>query len=639
MIKILSIWFLMNLSWGVRLFFEKDSEFDELIAASAVSFFAILLLEIPCGCKMVRRLFALGVLGIYLFFQFCYDVYFIVTGKNLDFQMLNNFDVGVGFLLFGKWIVGGLFVYAVLFLMIAFVCFVVKDEKENRQSVKTYLIAMAVFGAVSVYFTPVFSPFMQKMRRTPDIYPEIVFKNAGIKLSGVTKEKVIAAPGKNLVVIFMESIENTFTDPAMLPGLTPNLDALAGEGISFTGISNGLNADDTFSAVYSVFMGLPLLPEQIISSLLWEGGLQDRYGGNLPSLPFILHKAGYRQVFLQGPSLKFAGMNMLAQRERIDLACSYENSGKTSEPGSWGCSDRQLFEWGASHFEKLSSGGKPFALYLTTVDTHLPAGFIYEDGETYPWKNEKEKRFLSAVRTTDREIGKFIAGLRKSKAWENTVVVLMTDHLLHSSNVDSLLAGNKKRRHVGIVLNAGRSGVVDTPGATSDWAPTLLALSGVKHNHTFPVGENLLEKTNPERLSKSQKQKDLIFCFLAKHEIPSQKTPITLTDAPRWALKYNGRTFPFYRNHETYSQDKTGITFIPLNMNREPESFISGDRQLADHIIRNKEFLAVGYTNGNIRKLFSDVELPPDQWCLAYFVGNERKYVCAADLRKLELQW
>ena len=316
MIKILSIWFLMNLSWGVRLFFEKDSEFDELIAASAVSFFAILLSEIPCGCKMVRRLFALGVLGIYLFFQFCYDVYFIVTGKNLDFQMLNNFDVGVGFLLFGKWIVGGLFVYAVLFLMIAFVCFVVKDEKENRQSVKTYLIAMAVFGAVSVYFTPVFSPFMQKMRRTPDIYPEIVFKNAGIKLSGVTKEKVIAAPGKNLVVIFMESIENTFTDPAMLPGLTPNLDALAGEGISFTGISNGLNADDTFSAVYSVFMGLPLLPEQIISSLLWEGGLQDRYGGNLPSLPFILHKAGYRQVFLQGPSLKFAGMNMLAQRDR-----------------------------------------------------------------------------------------------------------------------------------------------------------------------------------------------------------------------------------------------------------------------------------------------------------------------------------
>ena len=310
-----------------------------------------------------------------------------------------------------------------------------------------------------------------------------------------------------------------------------------------------------------------------------------------------------------------------------------------SEPGSWGCSDRQLFEWGASHFEKLSSGGKPFALYLTTVDTHLPAGFIYEDGETYPWKNEKEKRFLSAVRTTDREIGKFIAGLRKSKAWENTVVVLMTDHLLHSSNVDSLLAGNKKRRHVGIVLNAGRSGVVDAPGATSDWAPTLLALSGVKHNHTFPVGENLLEKTNPERLSKSQKQKDLIFCFLAKHEIPSQKTPITLTDAPRWALKYNGRTFPFYRNHETYSQDKTGITFIPLNMNREPESFISGDRQLADHAIKNKEFLAVGYTNGNIRKLFSDVELPPDQWCLAYFVGNERKYVCAADLRKLELQW
>lgn len=639
MVKILSILFLMNLSWGIRLFFEKDSGFDELIAVSAVSFFAVILSEFPFGRKIVWRLISLGVLGFYLFFQFCYDVYFIVSGKNLDFQMLNNFDVRVGFLLFGKWIVGGLLLYVVIFLLIACVCFVVNDGKSKKQSVKLSLVSMAFFVAVAIYFTPVFSPFMQKIRRTPDIYPEIVFRNAGIKLSGVKKNEVIATPGKNLVVIFMESLENTFTDSTTLPGLTPNLNALAKEGISFTGISNGLNADDTFSALYSVFMGLPLLPEQLISSLLWEGGLQDRYGGNLPSLPFILHKAGYRQVFLQGPSLKFAGMNMFTQRELIDIACSYESSGKTPEPDSWGCSDRQLFEWGTSHFEKLSSCGKPFALYLTTVDTHLPAGFLYKDSETYPWKNEKEKRFLSAVRTTDREIGKFIAGLRKSKAWENTVVVMMTDHLLHSSSVDSILAGNKKRRHVGIVLNAGRSGAVNTPGATSDWAPTILALSGVKHNHTFPVGENLLEKTNPERLSKSQKQKDLIFCFLAKHEIPSGKTPITVTDAPRWALKYNGRTFPFYKDHESYSQDRHSITFIPLNMNREPESFISGDRQLADHVIKNKEFLAVGYTNGSIRNLFSDIALPKDQWCLAYFVGNERKYACAADIRQLELNW
>jgi len=637
--KILSILLLMNVSWIVRLFFEKNSSCDELIAATAFTVFAILFSEISPWKKILWRLLALCLAGIYLFFQYCYDTFFVVTGKELDFQMLNNFDVHVGFMLFGKWIVLGLGLYAVVLSLIGLCIFMIRDGEMEKQSVISKSAVLVVSLGIALYFTPVFSPFIQKVKRNPDIYPEIVFQNAGIKLSGVTKNEVNAIPGKNLVVIFMESIENTFTDSKTLPDLTPNLNLLAKEGLTFTGISNGLNADDTFSAVYSVFMGLPILPEQIISPLLWEGGLQDRYGGNLPSMPFILYKAGYSQTFLQGPSLKFAGTNMLLQREKIDSALSYESSGKTPEPDSWGCSDRQLFEWGTSHFEQMASSGKPFALYLATIDTHLPAGFIYDNSEAYPWANEKERRYLRAVKTTDREIGKFIAELKKSKAWDNTVVVLLTDHFLNSSNVEDILAGNKKRRHVGIVLNAGRKGTIDTPGATSDWGPTILSLIGVKHNHTFPVGENLTAKTNPARLAITERQKDLIFCFLAKHEVPSEKTPITITDAPRWSLKYNGRTFPFYKDHETYSPDKYGITFIPLNMNREPESFISGDRRLADHAVENKEFLAFGYTNGSIRKLFDDVELPRDQWCLAYFVGGKRKYVCATDVKKLKLNW
>ncbi|OQA86351.1 MAG: Lipoteichoic acid synthase 2 [Lentisphaerae bacterium ADurb.Bin242] len=637
--KLLPILVLMNVSWIVRLFFEKNSDCDELVAATAISFFVFLLSEISPWRKNVWRSLALFFFGFYLFFQFCCDVYLVVTGKELDFQMLNNFDVRVGFLLFGKWIVGGLLLY-VVFLLLAGICiFFIHDEKLEKQSIKIKLIFLAVSLGTALYFTPVFSPFMQKIERNPDIYPEIVFRNAGIKLSGVTKKEVSAVPGKNLVVIFMESIENTFMDSKRFPGLTPHLEALAEEGLSFTNISNGLNADDTFSAQYSVFMGLPILPEQIISSVLWMGGLQDRYGGNLPSLPFILHKAGYQQIFLQGPSMKFAGMNLFLQREKVDSACSYESSGNALESGSWGCSDRQLFEWSAAHFEKLSSSGKPFALYLTTIDTHLPSGFLHKDSEIYPWENEKERHYLSAVRTTDREIGKFIARLRKSKEWKNTVVVMMTDHFLHSSNVDSLLAGTRNRRHVGIVLNSGFSGVVKTPGATSDWAPTLLSLIHVKHNHTFPLGENLLGKTNPARLAMTPRQKNLIFCFLAKHEAPAEKTAITVTDEPYWALKYNGRTFPFYKDGGTYSQDKNNITFIPLNMNREPESFIPGNRRLTDCGIANKEFLAVGYTNGSIQKLFEDVKLPPDQWCLAYFAGEERKYVCAADIRNLKLNW
>lgn len=553
--------------------------------------------------------------------------------------MLNNFDARVGFMLFHTWILSAFSLYGLLLVLLGYFIFYLKDEniKTPAPVVQTAILVFTLGGAL--YFTPVFTPYIQKLEREPVLYPEIVFKKAGIKLSGVKKDQVKAEPGKNLVVIFMESLENSFMNEKSFPGLTPNLNLFAGEGLSFTNIDNGLNTDSTFPALYSIFMGLPLLQEQLGNVLLWQGGLQDRYGKDLPSLPFILHKAGYEQLFLQGPSLKFAGTNVLLEREKIDSAFAYENSGKTQSPTAWGCSDGQLFDWGTTHFNSLAESGKPFALYLMTVDTHLPAGFIHENSEQYPWKNEKEKRFLSAVRTTDREIGKFITRLRRSKAWSNTVVVLITDHLLSSSNVDALLSKNPRRRHIGIVLNSGRRAHIDTAGTAADWGPTVLALLDVRHNHVFPLGENLLEKTNAARLEMSEKQKKMIFCFLAKHETFSHETSVSVTDSPYWALQYNGRNFPFCMENGTYTPDRENMSFILLNMKREPETFIVGNRPLPEYKTKDKEFLVFGHTEGSIKKMFDHVALPANQWCLARFTAGSTKYVCSGDLKQLKLDW
>ena len=57
-------------------------------------------------------------------------------------------------------------------------------------------------------------------------------KNAGIK-PGISPEKLTAKPGKNLVLIFWESMSQAYRDEKSFPGLMPNTKTLIKEGLFF----------------------------------------------------------------------------------------------------------------------------------------------------------------------------------------------------------------------------------------------------------------------------------------------------------------------------------------------------------------------------------------------------------------------
>lgn len=169
------------------------------------------------------------------------------------------------------------------------------------------------------------------------------YAGLGIKINATSRQDIKAKPGRNLVFIFLESLERTHCDDNVFPGLTPNINRLRKEAICFDNNDNAPNADYSFGGMYAALTGSVLINQHLSAGL--NGGVNPHIGSRLSSFPWILHKAGYRQVFILGPEVKFAGVNVLLNREGFDEAISCGDNSFEAAGDSWGCSDRELFEY------------------------------------------------------------------------------------------------------------------------------------------------------------------------------------------------------------------------------------------------------------------------------------------------------
>jgi hypothetical protein len=94
---------------------------------------------------------------------------------------------------------------------------------------------------------------------------------------------------------------------------------------------------------------------------------------------------------------------------------------------------------------------------------------------------------LQAVHCTDDLLGNFIDALSKQPDWKNTVVVIMSDHLMMRNDAESLFPRNYHRQPSLLILNAGE-GARPARMYHMDIAPTVLAAMGVRTNATFIAG-------------------------------------------------------------------------------------------------------------------------------------------------------
>lgn len=197
---------------------------------------------------------------------------------------------------------------------------------------------------------------------------------------GVLPRKAVrAAPGKNLVIIYMESLERIYTDGKIFPGLTPNLNRYRAKGLDFAGYLTFRGADYTMAALFSSQCGAPYYASPNPAFLLAGNNANTTtFQPTLACLGDVLHAAGYEQAFMNGVSLSFAdqgaffrihGFNQVLGLHQLEQL----NGGKLPAPG-WGFYDSDLFRLGVKKFDQLAASGKPFNLDMLTIDNHPPHG-------------------------------------------------------------------------------------------------------------------------------------------------------------------------------------------------------------------------------------------------------------------------
>jgi len=311
-----------------------------------------------------------------------------------------------------------------------------------------------------------------------------------LDLHPVPKKKVIAAPGKNLVWIYLESLERIYWDPKVFPGLTPNLDRLRKQGLDFSGFETFSGANYTMAGLFASQCGVPLFTSAFAGLDTVAGNNTDVSTFHLKVACFgdILHDAGYTQVYMGGAPIQFSNKGLFFKLHGYDQALGLQQmearaGGKLPESG-WGLYDSVLFKLALGRYRELEAGRKPFNLSLLTLDTHPPDG---RPSPGCPRYAANDNSMLQAVHCTDYLLGHFIDALSKEPDWKNTVVVIMSDHLMMRNDAQSLYPKGYHRQPGLLVLNAGE-GARPARMYHMDIAPTVLDLMGVRTNATFIAG-------------------------------------------------------------------------------------------------------------------------------------------------------
>ncbi len=193
---------------------------------------------------------------------------------------------------------------------------------------------------------------------------------------------------RNLIYIWLESMESTFADEAhggAFPYNTiPELTRLAEENVSFTGTRGGVNGGRsltgstwTAGALFGQTTGLPLKIPIAENAM----GSQESFFPGVIGLGDILAGQGYRQALLIGSDADFGGRRQYFSQhgnyEIWDLLYSRE-AGEIPPDYSvwWGYEDEKLFQFARDHLTRLSASDTPFNLSILTADTHFSDGYV-----------------------------------------------------------------------------------------------------------------------------------------------------------------------------------------------------------------------------------------------------------------------
>ncbi len=307
----------------------------------------------------------------------------------------------------------------------------------------------------------------------------------------------------NLIIVLEESLGAEFVGKLGGLPLTPNIDALAAEGIWF----DNLYATGTRSVrgIEAVVTGFP--PTPAISVVKQSKSQRDFF-----SLASFLKARGYDTGFIYGGEGHFDNMRSFFMGNGFNYVIDQNDYANPVFKATWGVSDEDLF---TKADEKFSSyGDQPFFGLVFSSSNHSP--FEFPDGRITLHDSDKQT-VNNAVKYADYAVGQFIAKAKKSNYWDNTLILVIADH---NSRVYGATLLPVDRFHIPALILGGpvKPDVIPTLASQIDIGPTLFSMMGVSGEHPM-IGRDLTVPENRNRTGRAIMQFDKVQAYMEGNEL------------------------------------------------------------------------------------------------------------------------
>lgn len=261
--------------------------------------------------------------------------------------------------------------------------------------------------------------------------------------------------------------------------VTPTLDSLAHHSIFFSNIyANSFRTDRGLVAILSGY------PAQPTTSLMKYPAKTN----NIYSLAHSMAKAGYGAQYIYGGDANFTNMRSYLAATGFTTIISQDDFQQSELSDKWGANDGALFNKALTMTTGSAYSGRKTLTVIQTSSSHEPFDVPISVFADKP---------LNAFHYTDSKLGHYLNALSKTPEWQNTLVVIVPDHLgCYPADIDNF---SIYRYQIPMFMTGGvirQPREITTLASQHDIPATLLALLGIDHSE-YTFSKDILDPQAP----------------------------------------------------------------------------------------------------------------------------------------------
>jgi phosphoglycerol transferase MdoB-like AlkP superfamily enzyme len=280
----------------------------------------------------------------------------------------------------------------------------------------------------------------------------------------------------NVIVIILEFFSNKVIEPlGGVPGITPNFNKLAKEGILFNNFyASGNRSDKGIAALLAAYPTL-IGPYSILY-----------FPEKMENLDFLTHyfnKNNYQTHFYYAGEADFYNTKTLVLHSNFNHLVSVTDFPSSAKQQKWGIPDHLFYERVVTDIKTFTS---PFFLVTYNISSHPP----------YDIPGISKRDYKNAITYSDQQLGGFVKQLRETPFWDNTLLIITSDHGTKGfteTSISNPLSHQIPMLWIGGVIDT--SFVNENIGNQTDLTATLVQQLGWNYTSN-PFSKNLFGKSS-----------------------------------------------------------------------------------------------------------------------------------------------